>query len=314
MKANNTEIKTYLRQWCLAMVFYTLACASSAMANEAALTVQVLGSGGPELSDQRASTSYLISLNGNARVLLDTGPGSSLHFEASGANFNSIDALLYSHLHVDHSADLPAYIKGSYFSGRKRNLPVYGPAGNAMMPSTLEFVEGLFGNRGVYRYLREYFVPDVSAAYKLKVHNVVTQHAKLWSVRLAPDIEAIAVNVPHGPIPALAWRIESGGCVVTFTGDTNRPGVGLTNLAHGSDLLIAHYAVPEHAGEVALSLHMPPSVIGKLAADAGVKRLLLSHRMQRTRNSEAETQKIIRKYYAGPVEFAEDNAIYRPCR
>ncbi|MGY6278187.1 MBL fold metallo-hydrolase [Methylomonas sp. MgM2] len=314
MKANYTDSKTYLRRWRLAVTLAVLACAGSALANEAALSVRVLGSGGPELSDQRASTSYLISLNGKARVLLDTGPGSSLHFESSGANFNSIDALLYSHLHVDHSADLPAYIKAGYFSGRNRDLPVYGPDGNAVMPSTAEFVEGLFGDRGVYRYLREYFVPGVSGAYKLKVHNVVTPNDGLRSVRLTPDINATAVNVPHGPIPALAWRVESEDCAVTFTGDTNRPGTGLTKLAHRSDLLIAHHAVPEHAAEVALSLHMPPSAIGKLAADAGVKRLVLSHRMQRTRNSEAETLKIIRTHFAGPVEFAEDEAVYRPCR
>jgi len=122
------------------------------------------------------------------------------------------------------------------------------------------------------------------------------------------------VNVPHGPIPALAWRIESGNCAVTFTGDTNEPGTALTKLARGSDLLIAHHAIPEHAGEVASSLHMPPSSIGKLAADAGVKRLVLSHRMRRTLNSEAETLKVIRKYYSGPVTFAEDNASYQPCR
>ena len=140
--------------------------------NETALTVQVLGSGGPELTDQRASTSYLISIDGKARVLLDTGPGSSLHFESIGADFNDIDALLYSHFHVDHSADLPAYVKASYFSGRKRDLPIYGPTGNTLMPSTREFVEGLFGRQGVYRYLQEYYEPKVSAAYKLKPYNI----------------------------------------------------------------------------------------------------------------------------------------------
>ena len=314
MKAKNTERRPYFHLECLAVLFCTFALTGSLRANETALTVQVLGSGGPELSDQRASTSYLISIDDKARVLLDTGPGSSLHFERSGADFNDIEALLYSHLHIDHSADLPAYVKASYFSGRKHDLPIYGPSGNTMMPSTREFVEGLFGNHGVYRYLQEYYEPKVSAAYKLKPYDIHPNQGKPSHLQLAADIKASAVNVPHGPIPALAWRIDSGNCAVTFTGDTNKPGTALTELAGGSDLLIAHHAIPEHAGEVASSLHMPPSLIGKLAADAGVKQLLLSHRMRRTFNNEAETLKIIRKYYSGPVSFAEDNARYQPCR
>ncbi|AEG00063.1 MBL fold metallo-hydrolase [Methylomonas methanica] len=285
----------------------------STVAESKTLMLQVLGSGGPELSDKRASTSYLLSLGGKARLLLDTGPGSSLHFEASGADFNDIDAVLFSHFHVDHSADLPAYIKAGYFSGRDRDLRVYGPVGNILMPSTHEFVQGLFGERGVYRYLNEYLAPGTKAAYKLKPIDIKPQADQAYQIKLSPDITLRAVSVPHGPIPALAWRIESGGCALTFSGDTNLPGPGLTDLARGSDLLIAHHAVPEHAGPAALSLHMPPSAIGKLAAEAGVKRLLLSHRMLRTAQSEAETLRKIREHYAGPVEFAEDMTRYQPC-
>jgi len=310
----NTERKPYFHRKHLAVLFCTFTLAGSLRANETTLSVQVLGSGGPELSDQRASTSYLISIEDKARLLLDTGPGSSLQFEAIGADFNDIDALLYSHFHVDHSADLPAYVKASYFSGRKRDLPVYGPTGNTLMPSTREFVEGLFGKHGVYRYLQEYYEPKVSAAYKLKPYDIEPNLEKPSHFQLAADIKASAVKVPHGPIPALAWRIESGNCAVTFTGDTNEPGTALTELARGSDLLIAHHAIPEHAGDAASSLHMPPSSIGKLAADAGIKRLVLSHRMRRTFSNEAESLKIIRKYYSGPVTFAEDNARYQPCR
>ncbi|MDZ4154747.1 MBL fold metallo-hydrolase [Methylicorpusculum sp.] len=283
------------------------------MAETSALSMQILGSGGPELSDKRASTSYLLSLDGKARLLMDTGPGSSLHFEVSGADLNDIDAVLFSHFHVDHSADFPAYIKAGYFSGRDRDLPVYGPAGNALMPSTQGFIQGLFGKQGVYRYLNEYLAPEAKAAYKLKPIDVKPRADQAYQTKLSHEITLRAVNVPHGPIPALAWRIDAAGCSLTFSGDTNLPGSVLTELASGSDLLIAHHAVPEHAGPAALSLHMPPSLIGKLAAEAGVKRLLLSHRMQRAADSEAETLRKIREHYAGPVEFAEDMARYQPC-
>ena len=98
--------------------------------------LQVLGSGGPEVGDQRASSSYLIWLDGKARVLVDVGGGSSDNFGRSGAQMEDLDVILFSHFHVDHSADLPALIKSSFFDDRLRDLPVYGPSGNYWMPDT----------------------------------------------------------------------------------------------------------------------------------------------------------------------------------
>lgn len=86
--------------------------------------LQVLGSGGPEYDDGRVSSSYLVWLDGAARVLVDAGPGSSVAFGASGARFEDLHAILLSHLHVDHAGDLPALIKGAYFSKRDRGMPI----------------------------------------------------------------------------------------------------------------------------------------------------------------------------------------------
>ena len=120
------------------------------------LTVQVLGSGGPEMQDKRASTSYLIWDHGNARVILDAGGGSALRFGESGAKMSQVDVFLFSHFHVDHSGDFPALIFSSWFEDRKRPLPVYGPSGNKFMPSTTEFVHDLFSDpHGAWRYLSD---------------------------------------------------------------------------------------------------------------------------------------------------------------
>ena len=62
-----------------------------------ALAVQVLGSGGPELQDKRASTSYLIWEHGKARVMVDAGGGSALRFGESGAQMSQVDVFLFSH-------------------------------------------------------------------------------------------------------------------------------------------------------------------------------------------------------------------------
>ena len=90
-----------------------------------------------------------------------------------------------------------------------------------------------------------------------------------------------------------------------FSGDTNGGG-GLTQLAANADLFVAHNAVPEGATGLERRLHMPPSVIGQIAADAHVKQLVLSHRMLRTLGKEAQTLAEIKKHYSGPVTFAND--------
>ena len=94
--------------------------------------------------------------------------------------------------------------------------------------------------------------------------------------------------------------------MIVFSGDTNGEGEGLVRLAKNADLFIAHNAVPEGATGVERSLHMPPSVIGQIAKDANVKRLVLSHRMLRTLGKEDQTQAEIKKRYLGPVAFAND--------
>jgi ribonuclease BN (tRNA processing enzyme) len=120
------------------------------------------------------------------------------------------------------------------------------------------------------------------------------------------DLAVSAVRVVHAAVPALAWRVEAGGKAIVFSGDTNGEGEGLVRLAKNADLFIAHNAVPEGATGVERSLHMPPSVIGQIAGDANVKRLVLSHRMLRTLGKEDQTQAEIRKRYLGPIAFAND--------
>ncbi len=270
------------------------------------LAVQVLGSGGPEMQDKRASTSYLIWENGNARVMVDAGGGSALRFGESGAQMSTLDVFLFSHFHVDHSGDFPALIFSSWFEDRKRPLPIYGPSGNEYMPSTTEFVSDLFSEpHGAWRYLSELVDKGEEGSYKLQPHNVAPSATPVLVLRNA-DMALYAVSVTHGAFPALAWRVEIGGKRIVFSGDTNGDGNGLTQLAMNADLFIAHNAVPEGATGVERRLHMPPSVIGATAANAHVKQLVLSHRMLRTLGKESATEVEIRRRYSGPVIFAND--------
>jgi ribonuclease BN (tRNA processing enzyme) len=269
------------------------------------VAIQVLGSGGPELQDKRASSSYLVWQDGQARVLVDAGGGSALRFGESGAKMSQLDVILFSHFHVDHSADFPALIFSSWFEDRARPLPVYGPAGTSDFPSTVDFVHSFFNSRnGIYRYLSILLVPQEDGGYGLQPHNVVGDPSV--AAFRGEHLSAYAARVIHGTVPALAWRIEIGGKSIVFSGDTNGEGEDLVRLAKDADLFIAHNAVPEGATGVERRLHMPPSVIGQIAQAAHVKRLVLSHRMLRTLGKEEQSQSEIRKNFSGPVVFAND--------
>jgi ribonuclease BN (tRNA processing enzyme) len=238
-------------------------------------------------------------------VLVDAGGGSALRFGESGAQMSDLDVIVFTHFHVDHSADFPTLIFSSWFEDRKHPLPVYGPMGNDFMPSTSEFVSDFFGDHGSYGYLSELLVPGEQGSYKLQPHSVEAS-AKPSPVFRRGDLAVSSVHVVHGGVPALAYHVEVGGKTIVFSGDTNGSGDGLTKLAANADLFVAHNAVPEGATGVERNLHMPPSVIGQVAGDAHVKHLVLSHRMLRTLGKEDQTLSEIKKHYSGPVDFAND--------
>jgi len=274
--------------------------------------VQILGSGGPEVGDGRASSSYLVWHDGKARVLIDVGGGSSDNFGRSGASFEELDAILFSHFHVDHSADLPALIKSSFFDNRKKDLPVYGPSGSHWMPDTEDYLESLFGIEGAFRYLADFMDDGRRNGYRLQPAILDVENKKIQSALSTADINIRAISVRHGPLPALAWRVDIAGKSIVFSGDMNGGFQTLPILAKNADLLIAHNAVPKGARGVERNLHMPPVVIGEIAAQSKVKKVVLSHRMRRTLGHEKETLTEIKKHYSASVEFANDMDCFTP--
>lgn len=289
----------------LLIIFSLTSCATHAQCQKDRVSLQVLGSGGPELDDQRASSSYLVWLDGKAIVMIDAGGGSSYNFEKSGANFNDIKAVVFTHFHVDHSADFSEYVKYSYFSSRKEDLFVYGPAGNEVMPSATAFINALYKKDGAYPYLNNNINLKSNNSYHINTTDI-NLDKKRSEFKLDKEITLTAVPVHHGPLAAVSWRVDLAGCAITFSGDMSNKYNSLAGLAINSDILVAHNAVPENANRFALNLHMPPSVIGKISNQAKVKKLILSHRMNRTLGKEKETLEYIRKSYSGAVEFSND--------
>jgi len=265
------------------------------------IELEILGSGGPEI-DGRASTSYLLWIDDEAKLIVDMGSGSMLRFEQSGAKLETLEAVVLTHLHIDHSVDLPAFVKAGYFSSRTKSLDIIAPFGNDNFPSIDEFLIALFGKNGAYRYMQDVLTAQ-SDSFEIKpievgLHDITRRKYKSFTLTL--------IAVHHGFVPALALSIEVDGKKIIISGDTNNEDKNLEKIAKNADLFIAHHAVPEHTGRFAKSLHMTPSIIAKVAKTSHVKKVVLTHRMNRTRQKEKESLEIIQKSFKGDVIFAED--------
>ncbi|MGF6148208.1 ribonuclease Z [Kingella potus] len=294
----------------LAVLLAFSASAQAAVCSNRNLDVVVLGSGGPELDDGRASVGYLVRENGRAAVLVDFGSGTSLNFERAGAKIEDLQAVLLSQFHVDHVNDFPALVKGAFFTGRSRDLPVYGPSGNHIVPSLPQYLSRLIGSKGAYSYLSGFL--DGSESFRLKPVTVAADasHPKVFAAAEG-GFRISAVPVTHSIIPALGWRVEKDGCAMVFSSGTSNMGRTLDKITAGADLFVAHNAIPEGSTDrIALKLHMMPSEIGRIAAAANAKSVVLSHFMNRTENVMKETAAAIGSRYKGKLAFARDCDIY----
>ena len=262
--------------------------------------LEVLGSGGPEL-DGRASTSYLLWVDHEAKLIVDMGSGSMLRFEQSGAELETLEAVVLTHLHIDHSVDLPAFVKAGFFSRRREALDIVAPSGNAYFPSCSGFLDALFGEGGAYPYMQDVLREDSDS------FEILPIDIEASSTRDYPTFQLTLMRVYHGIVPALAVRIDVRGKSIIISGDTNNKNHTLEKLAKNADLFIAHHAIAQNAKGYATSLHMKPSMIAAVAEKADVKKVVLTHRMRRTLKDEKQTLQEIKKRYKGKVIFAEDS-------
>jgi len=276
------------------------------MCGDTGVWLQILGSGGPEIDDKRASASYIVWIDNKARLLVDTGPGSSVLFDQAGAKFEDLEAIVFTHLHIDHTSDFPAFIKGSYFAERNTTLRVFGPDGNDLMPSTKTFVDRMIGPEGVYPYMKDFLTFKSSGGYRVTTRNIPANGRRRWAGYGTDNLQLSAIPVHHGPIPALAWRVKIGDQSIVFTGDFNNEKDLIAKFAKNTDALVTHLAIPETARGTSRELHLIPSQIGKIAKRANARMVILGHRMNRTRGRETQTREAVEKNFKGPLLFASD--------
>ncbi len=293
--------------------------ASHSAANAAACSghfaVEVLGSGGPLADDGRASAGYLVWTDGKARLLIDAGGGIFLRFGESGASFRTLDAILISHFHADHVADLPAILKSGSFEKRIEPLLIAGPSGNSYFPRLGAFLEAMFSPEvGAYRYLSGYLTGE-NGLPLLKQTEIDAVTEQAHTILDEDDLRVVALPVNHGDVPALAFSVTVDAKTAVFAGDQSLLSEYFDDALEGSapELLIAHHAIPEAKGQPR-GLHRAPSSIGDMAAGMKARKLVLSHNMQRALDVRGKSLKAIAKNYHGPVIIADDHDCFQIIR
>ena len=264
----------------------------------------VLGSGGPR-GFGRAASSYVLLVDGTARVLVDVGPGAFVRLGESGLDFKSLDTLLLTHLHIDHTGDLAGFVKSRDLAfDEPMTFRISGPSGAGLYPSTTVFVDRLFGESGAYAYLRS-FRNDLRFA----VTDLPTDaEAPIREILREGDLHVTSIAVDHDDVPAVAFRVEHAGHAVVVSGDLASKNDNLARLAAGADLLVYDTAVVDPPGspKKLYDLHTAPHRIGEIAAKAKVKSLLLSHIPPAVEKARGEVLGSVHATFHGETRFAED--------
>jgi len=270
-----------------------------------ALEVVVLGSGGPRAFG-RAGSSYIVLVGGKPRILVDAGPGAFLRIGELDLDLDKVDTVLLTHLHIDHSGDLPAFFNArALTSDGPITYRVFGPDGAGLFPKTSRFVNLLVGEDGAFAYQKTFGAPESFTVRDLAI-SLDSPRTKIVDED-GLIVEEIATH--HSDCPSVAYRISYKGVVVVFSGDMDASALpNLVQLAKNADLLIFNCAVLDPPGSPSqlYDLHTPPRKIGEAARESGVKSLLLSHLAPDVEGEEAAVRKSIRASYAGPIAFARD--------
>lgn len=292
---------------CVALLTFSACAAAATQCDKTGPVLQILGSGGPIADDGRASTAYIIWVAGQSKILIDVGGGAFLRFGEAGADFAELDHIAISHFHTDHSADLVTLLKTGYFSDRTRPLGISGPDAGGPFPGLPNFLASTIGNEGAYAYLSGY-LDGSDGLVQLQLFTLDAARRDVVPVlgNKESRVQIQATGVPHGIVPTIAYRVRIDDSVVVFASDQNGNDEAFVDFARDADVLVMHMAVPENISGAGRNLHAPPSVIGKIAAAANARKLVLSHFMARSLKHFDANIEIIRDHYNGEIVAASD--------
>jgi ribonuclease BN (tRNA processing enzyme) len=211
----------------------------------------VLGSSGAWPGPGQAASGYLLREEGY-NVVLDLGTGALSNLQRHLPH-HEIDAIVLSHEHLDHTLDLyPLFYARFFHPEPLPPLPVVTP------PGLFDRINKLEDNNGVRDMLASFEMREVEPG----------DGFELGPFRLQTRL------LPHW-VPNIGMRIESGGTLLCYTGDTG-PSEEIVAVARDAHLLVTEASWLDGPDDRP-PYHLTAKQSGEHAARAGAQRLLLSH-------------------------------------
>lgn len=246
--------------------------------------ITILGSGTCVPSLARNPCSLLMQTGGN-NLLFDCGPGTMRRLLEIGVSIFEISHLFLSHFHPDHSGELASFLFAlKYPSPPARQLPLTIVAGE--------------GFRSFFKRLKAVYGDWIVLPADL--FTVIELDTKKADHQVFQSFAASSMPVAHRP-ESLAYRIvDAHGKALVYSGDTDVCD-GLTTIAADADLMICESAFPD---DQKTDGHLTPSLAGKIAQTAAVRRLVLTHFYPACDNANIENQ--CRSTYNGVLVLAQD--------
>ncbi len=265
--------------------------------------VTLLGTGSSYTTPQRQGPATLVE-HEQIRLLVDCGAGVVPRLQEHGSS--DITAVLLTHLHHDHVADLVSYILFCWRQGRTRPQRIFGPPGTrAFVTHLLEAWRPEMGRRIAFERRKD--------AYGLKIE---VEDLEAGSRLRLEGMAVTAVQVDHATIDvAFGYLFETEGLRCAVSGDT-RYSRRLVVAAREVDLLIHECCVPWElsnlgatatgaTGDSVLEAHAKPEEVGWAATEIRPRSLALSH-FTPARFDKRRLMRELRQHYRGPAVIGED--------
>jgi ribonuclease BN (tRNA processing enzyme) len=270
--------------------------------------------GGPTPSELRAAPANVLIVDGRPYVI-DCGNGVAIQLTKAGVKLAGIDHVFLTHQHSDHNADLGNLVLLAWAAGLRTRVHLYGPPPIARMIDDFVSMNAIDIDVRVREEGRPPLRPLIG----------VTQLERGGVVMEDDRVRVTAALVDHYTLkPSFAYRFDartrSGARSVVFSGDT-APSASLVELARGADVLVHEVmykpalekltAASDNAPTLLdhlLKSHTTTEQVGKIAAAAGVKMLVLSHLVpgaDPTMTDEMWTADV-RKDYGGTIVVGRD--------
>lgn len=242
------------------------------------VAVTILGSGDAFASGGRAQSGYIIDSK-DLRILLEAGPDVLRLLKASNIPPNSIDMMIFSHLHGDHICGLPfLLLEYTWESPLKHPLTIIGP--RDLEDRVWRLLRLLYPNFDLTKPGKKLQAPEIAR----KLRFIVVEPGE--SVR-ARNVKVSAIRSPHtSPDMSLSLRIQVGGKTILFSGDSGWND-DLVGFARGADLFLCECTYYE-SSHLKFHLNYPQLAANRDKFDVG--RMVLTHLGREVLNHQAEIE------------------------